>query len=125
MKIVPKQHEVYGSITRWTRWFYNRCETFKPKAKITVSLKKLTKFWRTLEMPLINCQINLILARSANSGVSSTTGETKFRTTDTNCYVPLVTLFTVDDSNLLKQLKWEFNKEEFSRSKRIFYVTIW
>ena len=29
--------------------------------KITVPLKYLSNFWRTLEMPLINCEINLIL----------------------------------------------------------------
>ena len=28
--------------------------------KITVSLKYLSIFWRTLEMTLINCEINLI-----------------------------------------------------------------
>ena len=29
--------------------------------EIMVSLKYLSNFWRTLEMPLINCEINLIL----------------------------------------------------------------
>ena len=29
--------------------------------KIAVPLKYLSKCWRTLEMPLINCKINLIL----------------------------------------------------------------
>ena len=31
-----------------------------------VPLKDLSNFWRTLEMPLINCEINLILNWSAN-----------------------------------------------------------
>ena len=54
-------------------------ESFKSKVKITgktpddgnkkdveiiVPLKYLSKFWRTLEMPLINCEVNLILTRS-------------------------------------------------------------
>ena len=30
--------------------------------EIMVPLKYLSNFWRTLEMPLINCEINLILA---------------------------------------------------------------
>ena len=34
--------------------------------KIMVPLKYLSNFWRTLEMPLINCKINLILIWSAN-----------------------------------------------------------
>ena len=35
-------------------------------AKITASLKSLSNFWKTLEIPLINCEINLILTWSAN-----------------------------------------------------------
>ena len=31
-----------------------------------VPLKYLSSFWRTLEMPLINCEINLILTWSKN-----------------------------------------------------------
>ena len=33
--------------------------------EITVPLKYLSDFWRTLEMPLINCEVNLILTWSA------------------------------------------------------------
>ena len=39
--------------------------------KISVSIKYLSNLWRTLEMPLVNCKINLILAWSENC-VSST-----------------------------------------------------
>ena len=53
----------------------NTTDSFKFKAKITgktgndgtkdveimVPLKYLSNFWRTLEMPLINCEVNLIL----------------------------------------------------------------
>ena len=35
-------------------------------AEIMVLLKYLTHFWRTLEMPLINCEVELILTWSAN-----------------------------------------------------------
>ena len=35
-------------------------------AEIMVPLKYLNNFWRTLEMPLINCEVNLILTWSAN-----------------------------------------------------------
>ena len=34
--------------------------------KIMVPLKYLGNFWRTLEIPLINCEINLVLTWSAN-----------------------------------------------------------
>ena len=40
--------------------------------EIMVPLKNLSNFWRTLEMPLINCEINLILIWSANSVIVST-----------------------------------------------------
>ena len=59
----------------------NATDSFNSKAKITgqadddgeiddveimVLLKYLSNFWRTLDMPLINCEVNLILTWSAN-----------------------------------------------------------
>ena len=40
-------------------------------AKIMVPLKYLSNFWKTLETPLINCEINLILTWSANCVIVS------------------------------------------------------
>ena len=40
--------------------------------EIVVPLKYLSNFWRTLEMPLINCEIELILDWSANCVIIST-----------------------------------------------------
>ena len=37
-----------------------------------VPLKYLGSFWKTLEMSLINCEINLILTGSANCVIVST-----------------------------------------------------
>ena len=51
-------------------------------------LKYLSTFWRTVEMPLINCEIILILTRSTDCVIPSTTGEAKFAITDTKPYVP-------------------------------------
>ena len=59
--------------------------------EIIVPLKYLSNFWRTLEMPLINCEVNLILTWSKNCVISSATGETKFAITETRLYVPVVT----------------------------------
>ena len=65
-------------------------ESFQSKIKITwktpaegntkdveiiVPLKYLSNFWRTLEMPLINCEVNLILTWSPTCVISSATGE--------------------------------------------------
>ena len=33
----------------------------KKDVEIMVPLKYLSNFWRTLEMPFINCEVNLIL----------------------------------------------------------------
>ena len=59
-------------------------------------------------MPLINCEINLILISSEDCVISSATGETKFEITDTKLYVPVLTLATQDIAKLLQQLKSSF-----------------
>ena len=63
--------------------------------KIMVPLKYLSNFWRTLEMPLINCDINLILTWSANFFIIEAPSANQiptFRITDTKLYVPVATL---------------------------------
>ena len=82
-------------------------ESFKSKIKITgktpddgntkdveiiVSLKYLSNFWRTLEMPLINCEVNLILRWSKDFVITNSESEGKFAITETKLYVPVVTL---------------------------------
>ena len=67
-----------------------------------VPLKCLNKFWRTLEMPLINCEINLILTWSTNCVTiynNVANPNPTFEITETNFYVPVVTLTTQDNSN--------------------------
>ena len=67
--------------------------------EIMVPLKYLSNFWRTLEMPLINCEVNLILTWSPTCVISSATGETKLKITETKLFVPVVTLSTQDNTN--------------------------
>ena len=71
--------------------------------EIMVPLKYLSNFWRTLEMPLINCEINLILTWSANCVTSNAAANqvTTFAITDTKLYVPVVTFSTEDNAKLL------------------------
>ena len=100
-------------------------ESFKSKVKITentpaddyvknveiiVPLKYLSNIWRTLEMALINCEVNLILTWSPTCVISSATRETKFKITETKLYVPVVTLSTQDNAKLLQQLKSGFKR---------------
>ena len=76
-----------------------------------VPLKYLSIFWRTLEIPLINCKINLILTWSTNCVIISTSvGNVTFEITDTKLYVPVVALSTQDNSKLLQQLKSGFKR---------------
>ena len=78
-------------------------------------LKYLSNFWRTLDIPLIHCEMNLILtwskfcvitrkaARDADpdadpgvAEINNPTGAT-FEIADTKLYVPVVTLSSEDD----------------------------
>ena len=61
-------------------------------------------------MQLINCEVNLILTRSPICVISSATGETKFKITETKLYVPVVTLSTQDNAKLLQQLQFGFKR---------------
>ena len=77
---------------------------------IIVPLKYLSNFWRTLEMPLINCEVSLFLTWSSTCEISSATGETKFKITEINIYVPVITLSTQDNVKLRQQLKSGFKR---------------
>ena len=76
--------------------------------EITVPLKYLSNFWRTLQMPLINYEVHLILTWPKDCVISSATGETKFAITEAKLYVLVVTLSTQDNAKLLQQLKAGF-----------------
>ena len=76
-----------------------------------VPLKYLSNFWRTLEMLLINCEINLILTWSSTCVLVSTNiaaQNATFTITDTKLYVPVVTLSTQENNKFLQQLKSGF-----------------
>ena len=98
------------------------------EVEIAVPIKYLSKFWRPLDMPLINCEVGLfslwsancvitsmkkreVTAAKGNPGVpdDSPTGAT-FKITDTKLYVPVVTLSTQDNNKLLEQLKIGFTR---------------
>ena len=64
-------------------------------------------------MPLINCEVNLILTWSANCVIVSTdvaNQNATFTITGTKLYVPVVTLSTQDNAKLLTQLKSGFKR---------------
>ena len=94
----------------------------KKNIKIVVPLKHLSNFWRTLDMPLNNCEVSLTLtwyekcvltnitkqtARAAQGdnparpAINAPTNAT-FQIKDTKLYVTVVTLSTEDDKKLLE-----------------------
>ena len=81
--------------------------------EIMVQLKHFSNFWRTLEMPLINCEVNLILTWSSTCVLVSTYNANQVATsaiTDTKLYVPVVTLSTQENTKFLQQLKSGFKR---------------
>ena len=85
-------------------------------AKVVIPLKYLSNFWRSLNIPLINCEVELILTWSRNCVLADMTpanhppGELNFIITDTKLYVPVVTLSKENDIKLLEQLKSGFKR---------------
>ena len=75
-----------------------------------VPSKYLSNFWRTREIPLINCEVSLILTWSSACVITNSTGGGTFAITDTKPYVPVITLSTQDGSKLLQQLKPGFKR---------------
>ena len=71
--------------------------------RIAVPLKYLSNFWRSLEMPLINCKIHLELNWNKDC-IMSTTDEATFKITNTKLYVPIVTLSSKDNVKLVRLL---------------------
>ena len=79
----------------------------KKKVKIAVPLKYLSNFWRSLEMPLINCKVELSLKWYERCLLTAATTAT-FKITDAKLYVPIVTLSVEDNAKLSKLLSKGF-----------------
>ena len=78
---------------------------------ILVPLKYLRNFWRTLEMSLINCEVHLILTWSEDYDYTDVANQIPtFVITETNFYIPVVTLSTQGNAKSLTQLKSGFKK---------------
>ena len=96
------------------------------KLKFFSRSKHLSDFWKTLNIPLINCEIELILNWSKNCALADMTVRAtrnkedppttvaptglEFQITGTRLYVPFVTLSTENDKKLLEQLKSGFKR---------------
>ena len=115
-------------IKKTVKTLCKKIQRLKKNHEIIVPLKHLSNFWRTLDMPLINCEINLILTWSkicvltdiiaqaadpnANPAIPEINTPTiaTFKIRDAKLYVPVVTLSTQDDNKFLEQLKSGFER---------------
>ena len=147
VKIVKKQQEVCGIIIKISN---TNSESFKYKTSITgniynagndeegydgnkigknetevvIPIKHLNNFWKTLDIPLINCEVELILTWSKNCALVDMTRRNaqgnnpaivaptglEFQITDTKLYVPVVTLSKENDIKLSEKLKSGFKR---------------
>ena len=103
---------------------YDANKVGKNETKVVIPLKHLSNFWRSLNIPLINCEFELILTWSKKCvlvNMSERDGEgdnpaivapfgLKFKITDTKLYVPVVTLSKENNTKLLEELKTGFKR---------------
>ena len=79
---------------------------------------KILEIWRSLEMPLINCKIELklkykyccVLSANGNDNDNDDPDNISFTVKDTKLYVPIVTLSAKDNQNLPKPLSKKFER---------------
>ena len=121
--------KTYGNLWQYHKDYPNNnlanSESFKQKVKTTgktpdnrntkhveiiLPLKYLSNFWRALEMPLMSCEIELLLTWSKDCVITNSEGEGKLAITEPKRYVPVVTLSTQDSATLLQQLKSGFKR---------------
>ena len=75
----------------------------KRSVKFVIPLKYLSNFFRSLEMPLINCKIKLNLTWKKECVLSTDAGNSVFIINDTKIYVPVVTLSKEDNKDFIEQ----------------------
>ena len=78
--------------------------------KVIVPLKYLSNFFRSLEMPLINCKIKLNLTWKKECVLLAGAGEAVFIINDTKLYVPVVTLSKEDNKDFIEQQNKGFQR---------------
>ena len=100
----------------------------KEDVKTALPLKYLSNFWRTLDMPSVNCEVSLTLPWSEKCVITSKARKeadpdahpsvdeidnptnATFKITGTKLYVPVVTLSAGKVNKLLEQLKTGFKR---------------
>ena len=81
--------------------------------KVVVPLKYLSNFFRSLEMPLINCKIKLNLTWKKDCILPISVGETVFIINGTKLYIPVVTLSKEDNKDFIEQQNKGFQRSTY------------
>ena len=92
----------------------------KEGVKIAVPLKYLSNFWRSLEMPLINCKVELSL-KWYERCLLTVANTATFKITDAKIYVPIVTLSIEDNAKLSKLLSKGFKRPLYWNKYKIIF----
>ena len=82
----------------------------KRSVKVVIPLKYLRNFFRSLEMPLINCKIKLNLTWKKECVLSTDAGDAVFIINDTKMYVPVVTFSKEDNKDFIEQQNKGFQR---------------
>ena len=106
----------------------NNCLSFKYKfclvtnrngVKIVVPLKYLNHFWTSLEMPLINCKVELSLKWNPNCVLCTLAGASTFAITDATLYAPIVTSSAEGSEQLSKVLNEGFKRPVYWNAYKV------
>ena len=82
----------------------------KRSVKVVVPLKYSSNFFRSLEMPLINCKIKLNLTWKKECVLSTDVGNAVVIINETKMYVPVVTLSKEDNKDFIEQQNKGFQR---------------
>ena len=101
----------------------------KQRIKVAILLKYLSNFWRSLEIPLINCKVeislnwieNCVLTTAEVAANADTTGvnSATFKITDVKLYLPVVTLSVGDNLKLTKQSDKGFKRSAYWKEYKV------
>ena len=92
--------KLFGTVTRVA---VDAAGVRRLSVNVVVPLKYLRNFFRSLEMPLINCKIKLNLTWKKECVLSTGGGDAVFIINDTKLHVPVVTLSKEDNKDFIEQ----------------------
>ena len=90
----------------------------KNGVKTAALLKYVSNFWRSFEMSLINCKVELLLTWIERCMLTVANTET-FKITDAKLYFPIVTLSAEDNVKLSKLLSEEFKRSVYWKKYKV------